>query len=508
MPPAPEPRRRRGTFNGGWLFIFLVVLALAVGFVVYGDKLRAAFGLSHRPGSDGTEPTVPNGVQATVVAKTPPENPASSDVVTHEAAPMPVVATPVVAAPHEIQYKDQVAGERTLAEAQAAFTALDWDRARSAAERIYSLDVRPETMARAHDISSKTVVIVDLFKRLNDRDELTRNFDTDPSLVQLGTGLRAMLIVPLGPDGEVVADNPIGYITQMNDANPGHVPAMIKGNKSFIKSELSDQLIDMHLVDQKAVHAQKEAEFQRKVAGLSNSAAAKDGLAWYQAAKFAYRNRLDDHVAAMLDQAIELDPLLVHTVREDIAGRLTSSLLFHLHNHNVKQAQLYMVIIRQKYADTDEGKKAELYFNGDMKSLLALEAQESDKHKADEAARQQARIDRAKQEGDSAKATAIAQEAPTPDEPAAPVTADVPANADEASAQKAFDDGLQIYSKANDMPPTDDRNTMFRKASTYFVSAVAQYRKLVEANPNDETLQAKMVEANELRFGCEKNLTF
>ena len=41
-------------------------------------------------------------------------------------------------------------------------------------------------------------------------------------------------------------------------------------------------------------------------------------MAWYEAAKFAYRNRIDDQVVEMLDRAL-VTPDLGQTIREDAA---------------------------------------------------------------------------------------------------------------------------------------------------------------------------------------------
>jgi hypothetical protein len=507
MPPAPDGNRRRKSSGGGWLLLFVLISACGATFFFAGDKLRDFFGIVRKPSAEGTEPTSPGDVKATVVATTPPENTTISNVATHnEAAPTPV-AQPVAAIPHEIQFKDQSQGDRYLADAETGFKTLNWTQARSAAEHVLGLDVKPETLNRARDISSKAVVIVDLFKHLSERDELTRNYDTDPSLVAIGQGSHAMLVVPLSSDDQVVTEDPVGYITKMNQVQPGHVPALIKGNKDYIKSELPETLIDLHQIDQVAVNKEKESEFETKLASLNNGTSSRSPLAWYEAAKFAYRNRLDIHVAEMLDQAIELDPLLLKSVRENIAGKLCTAMLFHLRNHSQKPADKYITMIRARYADTDQGKQAELYYTGQTQALLAMAAQEDARRKQAEDERRQARIDRAKELGDSAKVVAIQAEKPVDDTPTE-VADSPPANADEQVAKKAFDDGMVLYGKADNMPPTEERNQLYRQAIKFFSASKADYQLLVEKSPNDTSLQEHMVEANQFLFGCHKNLTF
>ncbi|MBA3708190.1 MAG: hypothetical protein H0W83_05155 [Planctomycetes bacterium] len=305
-------------------------------------------------------------------------------------------------------------------------------------------------------------------------------------------------------DPQVVDQDPVGYIKTKNQAG-SKIWALIKGRKDFILGQLPDTIGDVELVDQKAVVAANTSDFQQKVAALRNSARANDALAWYDGAKFAYRNRLDDHVTEMLDRALDLDPELVKTVREDKAAKLYANLVFHLQNNNQKQADAYMSIIKRKFADTDQGKQAKLFYEGKTQELTAIAMQEDQRRKDEAQKRLLARKEKAKQAGDEEKLKAIEQEKPV-EEPAEEEVV-LTGSADEQAAEKAYNDGYALYAKANDMGPVAGRNAVYQQAAKFLEKAGAMYRKLVEKSPTDTNLQAKMIKANQMKFGAHKNQT-
>jgi hypothetical protein len=164
-----------------------------------------------------------------------------------------------------------------------------------------------------------------------------------------------------------------------------------------------------------------------------------------------------------------------------------------------------MGIIKRKYADTDQGKQAQLYYEGKTQDLLAMAMDEDKKRKEAEEARHVARLEKAKRSGDTSRVKAIEEEKPLVVEDDSSQMA-LPSNPDEAAAEQAFQSGMKVYSKAIDMPATPARNVAYKEACEHFKKSVAIYKKLIEKTPND-TLAAKMVEANKLKFGCEKYQT-
>lgn len=513
MPRPSEssaPRRRSGG-GGGWFFLLIIVAGLGAAFIFAGDQLRSMLGITGKSGSEGDEPSAPADVTANVVSKTPPSSALDTGPVKTDdskpATPMKPVEPTKPALP---EFKDQTTAEKLLVDAEKHYKGFKWDAARSAADRIVTLQAKPATIARARDIASGAVEVANLFQKLDERDELVRNYDTSPSLVKIVDSRgQTFDAVPISGDSKsptVVEQDPVGYVRKM--AASGKVSVMMKAKRDFIFTELTEVPTEVTPVDQKQVRADKEREFSDKLAALRNSAAATDALVWYQAAEFAYRNRLDDKVTEMLDQALELDPFLVSSVREDKAAKLYSSLIFHLKNGNKRQADIYMGIINRKYADTKQGEQAKLYHAGKTGELMALAANQSQQRKDEAERRRQARLEKAKAAGDAEKTKKIEQETVVDEEEdVGAAMADMPANPDEASAQTEFESGLAIYRKAIDMPATPARNKEYSKAAEFFTRAVAQYRKLCEKNPGNESLQAKMVEANQLRFGCMKYKT-
>ncbi|MBA2480039.1 MAG: hypothetical protein H0V44_05200 [Planctomycetes bacterium] len=503
---SQTPKRRSSGGGGGYLFVIILIAGLACTFVFAGDKVRSMLGIAKKPSDEGAEPTAPVAVEGSGAQKVDHQGdmPPSGVTTVKKEAPKPTapVAKPIEQGP---TFKDQAKAEKILAEAEKAYAAFQWQDAKSAAAKLRGLDAKKDILARASDISTGATEIENLFKGLDDRDELTRNYDTDPSLVQIGEGKGAMFVVPVVDDSKpptIVDQDPLNYIRQKNQAG-SKIWALIKGNKDFMLGQLPDTLGDLALVDQKSVRSEKLSEFNAKVATLRNSTRANDALAWYDGAKYAYRNRLDDHVTKMLDRALDLDPDLVKTVREDKAAKLYANMVFHLQNNNRKQADTFITIIRRKFADTDQGKQAQLCYDGKTGELVALAMQEDQRRKDETQRRMQARIEKAKNAGDLEKVAAIEKEQPVEETEEVVISG----SPDEAAAEKEFNEGYALYAKANDMPPVAGRNVFYKDAAKHFEKAVAMYRKLVEKNPSDTNLQNKMVRASQLKFGSHKNQT-
>ena len=510
-----RPRRSGG---GGYVVLAVMIGGIAAAFIFGGNTLRELIGHAGMPHDEGKEPTSPAGASANVASVGHVDTMPTAAVAV-QAAPV-VVAAPVTpdaapTTPTGPAFPDAAKAASDLDQANSEYKAYHWQAAVDRAQRVLSLRADPKQLERARDIASGAVELQKLFKSLDDRDELSRNFDTNPLLVQIGSGSSAIYAVAVQDDSAdpVPVDNdPINYIKQSTAAGT-KVWAMVKGHKDFILAQLPDDISQIRLVDQTQVAKNKQAEFDKKRTALESSALANSATAWYEAAKFAYRNRLDPLVTDLLDRALELDPNLVSTVREDKAGQLYANMVFHIKNNNKSQAAIFVGIIQRKYADTNQGKEAILYYNGKTQEMLAMAMADQQREKDEEAARIAARLQKAQESGDADRIAAAQKAAAAPqgdpvDDPATPdQPTDAPVSADQAAAEKAYNDGFQFYAQAQQLGAVPERNDLYAKAGALFSQSVKIYSKLLEKDPNNETLQTKMVEANKLRFGAEKYRT-
>ncbi len=518
MPRSASTVRPRRSGGGGYVVLAVLIGGVAALFIFGGNTLRELIGHAGMPHDEGKEPTSPAGANANVASVGHVDTMPTAAVAV-QAAPVAVAApvTPDAAptTPTGPAFPDAAKAAADLDQANREYKAYHWQAAVDRAQRVLSLRADPKQLERARDIASGAVELQKLFKALDDRDELSRNYDTNPLLVEIGSGSSAIYAVAVQDDSKdpVPVDNdPINYIKQSAAAGT-KVWLMVKGAKDFIlSSQLPDDVSSTRFVDQVQVAKVKQAEFDKKRKALESSALANSASAWYEAAKFAYRNRLDSLVTDLLDRALDLDPNLVETVREEKAGQLYANMVFHIKNNNKTQAAIYVGIIQRKYADTNQGKEAILYYNGKTQEMLAMAMAEQQRAKDEEAARIAARLQKAQESGDADRIAAAQKAAAAPqdpvDDPATPdQPSDAPVSADEAAAGKAYDDGFQFYAQAQALGAVPERNDLYAKAAALFSQSVKIYSKLLEKDPNNETLQTKMVEANKLRFGAEKYRT-
>jgi TolA-binding protein len=329
--------------------------------------------------------------------------------------------------------------------------------------------------------------------------------------VVLKTGNSTSLAVPIvSLDQQTpVETNPLGWIASQR--KNGKVSFMLKGKKDFIATSLpADTIGEVEAADLPTIIKEKQAEFASRLNRLKNSVLAGNALAWYDAGKFAYRNRLDDQVTEMMDQALLLDHNLVRSVREDKAASLFANVVLHMRNGNQKQADAFMAIIGRRFSDTDQGKQARLFYDGKTSELLVA-AKEAEKRRLDDIReRNETRLARAKELNDDKQvqqlqqAVAKVEEPETDDtEPAGPTT-----TGDEAVADSAFSKGRDLYNQAIDFGNTPERDVYYEKAYNELHKARAIYSRLVEKSPNDEKLQMKLLECNKLHYGSIKQRRF
>ncbi len=92
----------------------------------------------------------------------------------------------------------------------------------------------------------------------------------------------------------------------------------------------------------------------------------------FAAGVFAYQNRLDDLVSGTLEQAVQLDPQLLSSVREDAATPLAGRMAAALRIGGQRQAGPFARQLRERYADTRVGQQALLLYAGKTQELLSL----------------------------------------------------------------------------------------------------------------------------------------
>jgi hypothetical protein len=529
MPTDPGSRRQPRQSRGGggfWLGLAIVVGGIGAVYVFAPQIPRRLLGGGDRPGL-GDEPVTAQSSttqletreQSATNALTQPSALARTST---SAAPVAPVSAPAAPIPVAKAFADEAKAQTYLTQAEAAYKAApalkDWSQASSAARKIIGLNVKPATLVRAKDIIRGSEAMAKLFKDLDDRDELQRNYDTDPQLVLIGTGPSASFAVPVTSmdTPEVVKGDPLQWIT--NQRKTGKVTVLLRGKKDFIPATLpSDQVGSIEHANVAEIVADRQREFDERLARLKNSALADNALAWYDAAKFAYQNRLDDTVAAMMDRALILDPLLAQSVREDKAAGLFANVVLHLNNSNTKQAAAFMKILAERFSDTPSGQQARAFYDSKTKQgadevakaqeALRAARRAAMEREAEEARnRKEQRVARAKESGDE-KEMAAAEKAPASD--AGDVDAAAPAaSGDEGKADDLYAKGRDLYSKAIDAGNTSARDQLYEECNKYLTQAQGIYNQLVEKNPGNTALEEKAFMCNKLRYGSIKQRRF
>lgn len=401
-------------------------------------------------------------------------------------------------------------GRQILAEAEAAYQAMAWDKAESAARRVAALNAQAKTKGRAADIARAAPILKNLFKELDDRDELNRNWDSHPALVRLVRGAQSHLAVPImqmAPPYNPVTEDPAGWVETQRKT--GKVMVLLKGVKQFTPAEmdLSDYAVvaaDTAAQRAEALRALDDMESRVK----ADARASASSFSWYELGKFAYRNRIDDKVVPFLDKAVERDPFLARSVRETNAALLFGALVAHHNAGNKQQAAAFMALIERRFKDTDQGKQARLFYDGKRGELIAASRAAAQREKeAAEAARRE-RIEHEKRKGDEERARQIAAQKTEQEEEEEELAAapQAPVDANLASARDLASQGGALLGEASNMPAGPERNKKYKAAEKLLVQAKALLAKLQEKNPSEET-EAELVAASKMLFMAKKSQT-
>ena len=393
--------------------------------------------------------------------------------------------------------KDAVLGKEVLAAAEQAYRGFAWDEARVKARRLLELDVDAATRVRAEDILRGADALEDIFEKLDMRDELFRSWDTHPALVQISMNGQDLQVVPVLDIAATEKQVPqtsdyAGWMrSKLNGAGEVNV-VMTNGAGTTLKA---DQVSGIRAADLSKIMKDRASEFATRVARVEKGAFANDALAWYEAAKYAYRNRLDERVTEMLDRALALNPLLATAIREDKASDIFLKLTQMLAKENKTAAGGWMAQLTKYYQDTTVYPQAKAYFDGNLEQLAAARKQAEEEKLAVRQRAHEAKVERATKLQDSAALARLqAAPAPTPEEeaPAAPL----PATGDAGTADAAMSQGMDLLAKAQAMTDFDARDAMYKKAQDQFDVAMRLYEKL--------GMEQKMVQANQYRYACIK----
>ena len=530
LPAHARPTTARSGKGGlGWIILAVLILAIA-GSVAFAPSLwEGVAGWGRAPVDEGREPTQAKDAGGALSAKrgqggigtmtSPAVRTETEAPVVAQAAPQqPTTVQPqVVQAPVPTGARaDDAKASAILTEAEQAFRGFQWMRARSAADRVAQLDAAPRLLSRARDIRRGSEALERLFKDLDDADELSRNYDTHPALVRIGTGASRILAVPMASDTVLIEDtqDPVLFIQMTIPA--GDMWFMIQGRRDFSKTKLrADAIGEPEKVDVAQVRKERGEELALMAAKVEgDQSLSADFYRWYELGRYAYRNRLDDRCVEFLDRAVLLEPNLAAAVRNDKARILAASMMVHLRSGNKVGANAFMAAIRRKYATTDAGRMAIAEFDGKQQEMLAIARDMERKRRAEEQERMadlKRRAEEKKKAGDDAGARKLDEarkqkEAEAREEDAdnaAPSTggettgAAPRASGDEAKADELYERGRKLCGEAVEMPAGSARSAKFRAAVDPLRQAVQLYNRL--------GLDAKATAANQMLFMARKN---
>ncbi len=530
-PTKPPKMQKKGGFT--WLVLSVVILGLAVLFIFAGDKLRAAFGLGSPQGDEGPDPKAIAGIKisegagrtgagATVTFE--PRATGTAEAKTTE--PVKVASTPTITQAAK-SFKDEAKGTEFLAQAEKALAAMQWDVAASQARRLEGLDVPPRLKSRAYDITERAPQISELFKRLGDRDELTRGWDTHPGLVALsglGGASGRSLAVPLadGSNNEGVADDPLGFIASKRSI--GEVSFLLQAKNQFIPGTLADDKIGtVEKVDVRKIIAERTQELAGMADRIRNSERAADSLAWYDAGKYAFRNRVDGRVGELLERTVALDPKIAGKIREIRAETIIAIVKIHRNTGNKTAEAGWTVSLKRHFTDTTAFKEFDAWVKGekDRQIQLAKELEEKRRREEDERIEYlRNEAERKSKQGDEEAAAAArnavtiamkdaAPEPATSEPTTATTTVAGPALAalteDEKTADTLKAAAETELGKLVDMPPTAERSRRYHALVPSVTKAKGIYDRLIRAHKASPDAELKLVEISKLLFMIKKS---
>jgi tetratricopeptide (TPR) repeat protein len=374
--------------------------------------------------------------------------------------------------------------------AEKALQQMQWDDALSTAQRLMALSPPSEIAQRATRVSENAPKLKNLFSQLNQRDELCRNLETHPSLVRLTVKGHSEQCVPLeslsnrqpfeGPD-------PIRFIKDRS----GKVAVMAPKSWIGTSYELKD-IEKVERADVASVKAQAVKTLESREARIAEANLEKDAVSWYEAARFAYQNRLpDERVVALLEKAVAIAPDLATTLREDKAQSDLNGMMHAAADRNEAQVSLWINQIRQKYPETNARRDAEVVyarFKGTPATAVAV------------ATPTQKPVPGIK----PPTPTGITPEPPLPPPPPPPPTEDPPisASGDLAKALESMKKADALFGQAYGAPATKSRDQWYYEAQKLYEFVIPILEREIQKGRKD--LEEIKIRCNGRRHDCMK----
>ncbi|TVR15364.1 MAG: hypothetical protein EA401_02875 [Planctomycetota bacterium] len=521
---SPSRSQQRAPRRGfGWLFLLLITGGLLAVFV-YAPQVISDFGSSPRvPSQLGDQPldtqdhssdvmTREVAIEARSLAGEVSGLAQRADDPVDEAPSRPVIEDPI-----EESFRDSQRGLDILGRAEEAYAAYRWDEARSLASGLSGLDVEPSVRLRADDIIDGTRRLEALFEALGTRDELVRNLETHPSLVEVVQRGRPNRVVPIASMNDqtpLQLDDPVEWLREQLANN--EVAVLLESRIATTIS--SEDVSEVRSADVETAISERRQIMERRVAEFEADPEMRDDpMAWYEAARYAYQNHIDDRVVEMLDRALLLSPDLAQTIREDAAQDWFARMIVAMENENRNAATGFMRQI-QRYEDTMVYAQARAFYDGNMDELRRAREEAMAQQRAQREEVRQRQLQRAQAQGDEQEVERIQEQerqsaARTPtgspeqggDASRGDDRRSTPApsgSGDIASANTAFDKGMEIYQRAQSMGATRERDQLYREARRHFLSALEVYAAAVESG--DTSVESRMIQTNQLQYACMK----
>lgn len=499
---APTRRPPRGGY--GWFLLLLAIGGVLALVALAPDSLRQSLGIANDIGlSDGDLPlsstdsdvdieerSAALGHQDISVDVTVDRTDAAQTAVTEPTDPEPERETAA-----RVDDRDREVIEAAIEQARTYLESYRWDEARERAGAILDRDMSPQLATMARRIVHNAGKLQELFQRLDLRGELRRNHNTHPLLVRFdivgGDTMEAYPLLDMRGSEVPDTDNPVAWIeSRLNTQGAVALQSVQGGSTEYQRDQIRNlRPADLDRIKDEARQAltdqirrvREQPEMQR------------DPLTWYEIARFAYQNRIDNHVVRMLERAIDLDPLLVDTIKEDNANSLFLDMVRFREQGNNAGVNAAMVSLRNQYRETAVFAQAQAYYNQELEQLRTARAAQRQRQQEALAQRQQARIEVARQVRDDAAVARIERDEPVVE--AAPEPP--PASGGSGDAHELMNRAMEIYSRANHLPPSVERDQLYGQAIPLFTQA----RDLFLAAGDEENA----VRANMLRFGSIKN---
>lgn len=514
--------RERPRIRGlGWLVLFVLITGLFALFVFMPDVPRKLMGISEPPTTLGEEPRVTRSTSGETarrsttidvpskveVAKT--KDP-TTPITTTSTKPDPIASTPGSLQPQTVA-EAEVNALKLLQQAETAHKGFRFETAIRDATKVSGMPVSDNLRNLAQDQIRRSRSLSELFSKLSTKDDLIRNVVTDHRLVVItanGQDVQALPVTSVSEPQPPEVEDGAAWVKLQLQAGRDLAVILVgrDGGSGGAGSYANAQITNVRPADHDAIKAKVRSTFLKRLEEIESGGLKNDPLAVYEAARYAYRNRLDQEVATLLDRALVLEPRLASTIREDKAREIFAKLVQSIQvDKNRPAAAGHMTQIEKHYKDTLIHPQARAFFDNDlnglrMARLKATEAQVAQRQAAlKELKAQAAQVaqDKDKSSQLADMVAAVEKEvADTQSEGEEPPQAEPPATGDRAIADKAMSDGTTLLAKAQAMPVCRARDQVYKEAEKFFTKARDLYIKL--------KMEAESTQANQYRYACIK----